>query len=139
MFKLKTYKSSKTLAAIAAPGRTARLALFPATAVVAFVLLSWGATGSWFVTSGFFEANNPALGLPGLALNQIIEGASRLSGRWVLWLGLAGAIAGLLSAIGALGVIAPGPRAHFCPSRWRHPRPCRSTRLRAAIPCASAT
>jgi hypothetical protein len=87
------------LAAIAAPGRAARLVLFPAVAVAAFLLLSWGATGSWFVTSGFFEANNPALGLPGLALDQVIKGATRLSGEWVLWLGLAGAAAGLVSAL----------------------------------------
>ena len=89
-------------AAIAAPGRTARLALFPAAAIAAFVLLSWGATGSWFVTSGFFEANNPALGLPGVALDQVVEGAGRLSGQWVLWLGLAGAAAGLISALGRI-------------------------------------
>ncbi|MCR4375392.1 MAG: hypothetical protein NUW22_11130, partial [Acidobacteria bacterium] len=90
------------VAAVAAPGRTVRLALFPATAIAAFVLLSWGATGTWFVTSGFFEANNPALGRPGLALDQVIEGAARLGGEWVLWLGLAGATAGLISALGCV-------------------------------------
>lgn len=87
------------LAAIAAPGRTVRLILFPAASVAAFLLLSWGSTGLWFVTSGFFEANNPALGQPLLALDQIIEGGSLLGGEWLLWLGLAGAAACLYAAV----------------------------------------
>jgi len=91
-----------TLAAIASPRRALRLALFPIAAGLAFLLLSWGSTGSWFVTSGFFEANNPALGRPWLAVDQVIEGATLLGGEWLLWLGLAGAVACLLTAIGSV-------------------------------------
>ncbi len=80
-------------AAVASIPRAARLALYPSAAVVAFLLLSWGSTGQWFVTSGFFEANNPALGDLALAFSQVAEGVTALGGPWLLWFGLAGAIA----------------------------------------------
>lgn len=86
------------LAAVATPRRAIRLALFPMAAGIAFLFLSWGSTGSWFVTSGFFEANNPALGRPLLAVDQVVEGAILLGGEWLLWMGLAGAAACLLTA-----------------------------------------
>ncbi|MSO50258.1 MAG: hypothetical protein EXQ49_10240 [Acidobacteria bacterium] len=78
--------------------RAARLAMYPATAVAAFLLLSWGSTGQWFVTSGFFEANNPALGDLALALGQVAEGVTELGGPWLLWFGLAGTIALVVAA-----------------------------------------
>jgi hypothetical protein len=78
--------------------RAARLALYPAAAVIAFLLLSWGSTGQWFVTSGFFEANNPALGDLGRALSQVAEGVTELGGPWLQWFGLAGAIACVAAA-----------------------------------------
>jgi len=90
------------LVAIAALGswrRAIHLAWYPIGAVVAFVLASWGSTGTWFVTSGFFEPNNPARGNPWLALDQVVEGASQLGGSWLLWLGLAGAVACLATAV----------------------------------------
>jgi len=87
------------VAAVASVPRAMRLALYPACAVIAFLLLSWGSTGQWFVTTGFFEANNPALGNLSLALGQVAEGVTELSGPWLLWFGFAGAIA-LLAAAG---------------------------------------
>jgi hypothetical protein len=86
------------LAAMGAPRRVVRLAWYPAAAIVAFLFLSYGSTGVWFVSSGFFEANNPALGNPALAVNQVIEGATRLGGHWLSWVGLAGGLACLAAA-----------------------------------------
>jgi hypothetical protein len=86
------------VAVIGAPRRVLRLALYPVVAIAAFLFLSFGSTGSWFVSSGFFEANNPALGDPALAVDQVLEGATLLGGRWVLWVGLAGGVACLLTA-----------------------------------------
>ncbi len=90
------------LGAVASPRRVGRLALYPAGAVVGFLLLSWGSTGSWFVTSGFFEPNNPARGSAWLALRQVVEGASNLGGRWLLWLGLAGIVSCVATGAGRI-------------------------------------
>lgn len=84
------------LCLLARPAESRRLLLYPTGAVVGFLLLSYGSTGAWFVTSGFFEANNPALGNPRLAWEQIIEGATRLSSTGLIRMG----------TLGALGVVA---------------------------------
>jgi hypothetical protein len=89
------------LGGIASWRRALRLALYPAIAVLVFFFMSWASTGSWLVTSGFFEANNPALGNPRLAFEQVVEGTSQLGGSWLVWFGLAGALAALASAISA--------------------------------------
>ncbi len=85
-------------AAVVSIPRAARLALYPAAAVIVFLLLSWGSTGQWFVTAGFFEANNPALGDLALALSQVAKGVTELGGQWLLWFGMAGAIACIVTA-----------------------------------------
>lgn len=77
--------------------RALRLAAFPAVAALVFLFMSYASTGQWLVTSGFYEANNPALGNPWLALDQILEGTKRLSGSWLLWLGAAGVLCALAS------------------------------------------
>jgi len=84
--------------------RWARLALWPIGAVLGFLLLSWGSTGAWFVTGGFFVPDNPAKGDAGLVLEQIREGVERLSSV-------------PLAAFGALGLVfvaarGLGSRAH---------------------------
>jgi hypothetical protein len=71
----------------------ARLATYPAVAMVLFLLNSRWTVGSWFVSSGFFVAENEALGMPMLALDQVREGVYRLSSIWLLWAAYAGAIA----------------------------------------------
>ena len=78
--------------------RALRLAAYPAAAGLVFLFMSFASTGAWLVTSGFFEANNPALGNPGLAIDQIVEGAERLGGSWLLWLGAAGALCTIATA-----------------------------------------
>ena len=72
--------------------RWIRLAVWPAAAVIGFVLLSWGSTGEWFVTGGFFVPDNPARGDAGLVLEQIRDGLEKLSSP-------------ALAAFGALGVV----------------------------------
>jgi hypothetical protein len=59
------------IALIAAWRRGIVLAAFPAGAALVFVFMSFASTGSWLTTTGFFEANNPALGHPWVALDQI--------------------------------------------------------------------
>jgi hypothetical protein len=86
------------LAAVAHPHRSIRLAAGPALAILSFLGLSYGSTGQWFTTGGFFEATNPALGDPGLAWEQITAAAGRLSTPGVLTLGTLGAGASLWAA-----------------------------------------
>lgn len=89
------------LVALSSPRRALGLARYPVAAIIGFLFLSKGATGVWFVTSGFFEANNPALGHPLTAIGQVIGGASRLGGTWLLVVGLLGLLACLAAALTA--------------------------------------
>ena len=68
------------------------LALWPMWALAAFLVNSKVSVGSWFVSGGFFVAENPALGNPWLAWTQIWEGLVRLAGPVVPWLAVASAI-----------------------------------------------
>jgi len=63
----------------------ARLAAYPAAAVVLFVLNSRWTVGAWFVSGGFFVAENEALGHPLIAWDQVREGVYRLSGPELVW------------------------------------------------------
>lgn len=83
---------------IARPRDAWRVTWYPAAAVIGFLLLSYGSTGKWFVTSGFFEAINPALDRPLLAAWQIIDGAIRLSHPALVIAGALGAIAAIALA-----------------------------------------
>jgi hypothetical protein len=62
-----------------------RLAAYPAVAVVLFVLNSRWTVGAWFVSGGFFVAENEALGRPLVAWDQVREGVYRLSGPALVW------------------------------------------------------
>ena len=63
----------------------ARLAAYPAIALVLFSLNSRWTTGTWFVPAGFFVPENPALGNPALALEQVRESVLALSGPAWVW------------------------------------------------------
>jgi hypothetical protein len=79
--------------AVLGRGRQAwRLARAPALAVAAFLLLSRASTGRWFVSSGFFEANNPAMHDAGLVLDDILAATTALAGEPVVWAGAVGAV-----------------------------------------------
>ena len=70
----------------------AQLAAYPALAVVLFILNSRWTTGNWFLTSGFFVAENEALGQPWMAWEQIREGLRLLSGPYTVNMAYIGAI-----------------------------------------------
>jgi hypothetical protein len=52
----------------------ARLASGPALAIAGFFVLSKATVGAWFISSGFFVADNPAVGRPLVALREIVRG-----------------------------------------------------------------
>jgi hypothetical protein len=75
-----------------------RFAIFPAAAVVLFLVNSRWTVGAWFISSGFFVAENTAaLGHPGVALDQLREGLRALSGPALIWAGYGGAVLSLLA------------------------------------------
>jgi hypothetical protein len=57
-----------------------RVAVWPAAAIVGFFILSRATTGAWFVTGGFYVADNTALGRPFAALQQVFWGVRVLGG-----------------------------------------------------------
>jgi len=78
----------------------ARLAAYPAAAIVLFLINSRWTVGAWFVSSGFFVAENvEALGHPLVAWDQLREGLYRLSGTALVWSGYAGAILILIGVV----------------------------------------
>jgi hypothetical protein len=82
--------------------RVAGIAVFPAAAIAGFLVFSRVVIGQWFVSSGFFVPENPALGNPGLSVAQIWFGLHSLSGSFVLVVGAAGVMA--LIALGVTKV-----------------------------------
>ncbi|MBA3296759.1 MAG: hypothetical protein H0U19_07475 [Acidobacteria bacterium] len=73
-------------------GRVARLAAWPAVAVLVFSMNSRWVVGAWFVTGGFFVPENvKAIGHPLIAWQQIADGLRQLSGWALVWSGYAGA------------------------------------------------
>ncbi len=67
-----------------------RLAVYPAAAILAFVVLSRASVGAWFVQSGFFLAENPDLHRPFRALVSVWWGAHQLTSYPLAALGAAG-------------------------------------------------
>jgi len=81
-------------------GASLRLALFPAAAVALFLVNSRWTVGAWFISSGFFVAENrEAFGHPIVAWDQLREGLYRLSGTALVWSGYAGAALTLLAFV----------------------------------------
>jgi hypothetical protein len=64
------------------------LALYPAWAVAAFLVNSKVTVGAWFIDSGFFVPENPALGHPWVAWQQIWDGLQSLTGSPLPWIAL---------------------------------------------------
>jgi hypothetical protein len=65
------------------------LALWPLWAIAAFLVNSKVTVGAWFVSSGFFVAENPALGQPWLAWTQVWKGLGELTGTAIPWIACA--------------------------------------------------
>ena len=79
--------------------RTAGLAAYPVIAIAAFMLQSRLSIGHWFVTGGFYVADNPDMGRPFKTLGSIWWASHHLNGYGVLLCAMAGAAAALLSGI----------------------------------------
>jgi len=62
-----------------------RLAAYPAVALGLFLLNSRWTVGWWFISGGFFVAENEARGAPTVAWDQVLEGLYRLSGPLSVW------------------------------------------------------
>jgi hypothetical protein len=116
----------------------ARLAAYPAIAIALFLVNSRWTVGSWFVSSGFFVAENvDALGHPMVAFDQLREGLYRLSGGALVWSGYAGAVLiaiafvrsrskaplALFLALGAVAVLPLGAYVRGHPFRIRYDVP----------------
>jgi hypothetical protein len=69
-----------------------RIAMWPASAIVLFMLLSRATVGEWLVTGGFFVADNPAQGRPVSVATEVLDGVRRLAGAGMLAAFLAGSI-----------------------------------------------
>jgi hypothetical protein len=82
-----------------------RLAVYPIAAILLFTANSRWTTGSWFVPAGFFVPENPALGQPLLAWEQVRESVYLLSGTSLVWPAYAAA------ALVALAFVRSTPRA----------------------------
>jgi hypothetical protein len=74
------------------------LALWPLWAIAAYLVNSKVTVGSWFVDSGFFVADNPALGHPWLAWTQIWHGLIELTGTALPWVAVIAAVGLVASA-----------------------------------------
>ena len=92
----------------------APIAIYPVVTIAAFLLFSRIVVGQWFA-SGFFVPENPALGRPGAAANQILTGVRSLGGTVTTVVGLVGLIGllarGLLTDSGGIALIALAPAA----------------------------
>jgi hypothetical protein len=90
------------------------IAIYPAVAIAALLLVSRTVVGQWFA-SGSFVADNPALGHPGAAANQILTGVRALVGTLTTVIGLVGLIGllarGLFTTSGAIALVAAAPAA----------------------------
>jgi hypothetical protein len=84
------------------------LAPYLLVAVAAFLLLSKGSTGVWFVTSGFFEPDADTLHRFGPALDLVWRGTAQLGGVPLLIAGLAGTLVALAALFrGQVGLALP--------------------------------
>jgi hypothetical protein len=82
-----------------AAGRAVRgLALWPLWALAAFLVNSKVSVGAWVISSGFFVAENPALGHPWLAWTQVWEGLVRLMGPVLPWIAVTSLAAVVVSS-----------------------------------------
>jgi hypothetical protein len=77
-----------------------RLTIYPAAAIVFFILNSRWTVGEWFVTGGFFVPENvEALGHPLAAWRQVREGLYRVSGTTLVWSAYAGTALALVAFV----------------------------------------
>jgi hypothetical protein len=88
----------------------ARLALYPAITVVAFMTFSRITVGEWFVSGGFFVPDPTLQGQPAVVVHKIAEGTAALGGNWLVRFGLLAA-----TVVSLLAIVAPGRSAMMIP------------------------
>ena len=76
-----------------------RLAVYPAAAVLAFMMLSRLTVGSWLVTGGFFEVDPSMYHNPAAVLDAVWSGLRRVNGDAMLTIGVVGAIASVMTMV----------------------------------------
>ena len=86
----------------------ARVAAYPAVAIVGFSIFSRVVIGEWFVSGGFFVPENKALGDAWLAVKEIGWGAQMLSGPALTWIGGIGIVVAVIGSGIALRRENPG-------------------------------
>jgi hypothetical protein len=79
------------------------LALWPLWAIAAFLVNSKVTVGAWFVSSGFFVPDNPALGHPWLAWTQVWDGLAQLTGPALPWIAVVSAIVIAIASLKSRG------------------------------------
>ncbi len=93
----------------------APVAVYPAAAIVAFLIFSRVVVGQWLVAGGFFVPENLALGDPGAAASQVLTGVRSLGGTITTVIAIVGLIGlmvrGLFSPAGAVAAIGLAPAA----------------------------
>lgn len=77
--------------------RALGLAPYFGGAILAFLLLSKGATGVWFVSSGFFEPDQESLRDVQRSLGLVVDGTRRLAGSTLFTVGLMGIVAAVVA------------------------------------------
>ncbi len=75
------------------------LALWPLWAIAAFLVNSKITVGTWFVSSGFFVAENASLGHPWLAWREVWTGLLLLTGPVVPWAACAAAVVIVIATV----------------------------------------
>ena len=81
----------------------ARLSLYPALTVIAFMAFSRITVGEWFVSGGFFVPDESLLGQPAAVFAKIAEGTAMSGGTWLLRFSLVA-----LAIAVAAGLLSPG-------------------------------
>jgi hypothetical protein len=75
---------------LSAVTRVSAIACYPFAAIVGFICFSRVVVGEWFVSSGFFVPDNPAIGHPLTAFSEIVWGVETLGGRLLFFVAIAG-------------------------------------------------
>ena len=81
----------------------ARLSLFPALTIIAFMAFSRITVGEWFVSGGFFVPDPTVQGQPAMVLRKIAEGITTLAGEWLLRLSILATVTVLVLALASPG------------------------------------
>src|SRR5215472_13458540 len=79
--------------------RIVRIAVYPTAAIIAFAIFSRIVVGRWFVSTDFFVPENKALGLPMVAIREIVWGTRELSGRVLIALAITGCAVLTMAAV----------------------------------------